>query len=129
MIAGQFIRFILTGGTSLAVDLAALHLLIGAGLAQFIAVAVAFLIGVAVNLLMHKFFTFRETSRLHAAQLARYLAVVALNLAVTEAIFWFATASLGLAPIAAKLLSLPPVLLIGFSLSRAWVFVPPAGRA
>jgi putative flippase GtrA len=124
MILAQLTRYVVTGLTSLAVDLLALQLLLQAGMVPLTAVAVAFLAGVVVNLLMHKFFTFRERSPLHAAQVARYLAVVALNLAVTELVVWAATSQFGLGAMAGKLLSLPPVLVLGFSLSRAWVFAP-----
>lgn len=121
---GQFVRFVVTGVTSLLVDLMALHLLLRSGMGQEAAVAIAFLAGVGVNLLMHKFFTFRDSSRLHGHQVVRYFAVVAINLALTEAVVWLATHQLGLSPLAGKLLSLPPVLALGFTLSRSWVFVP-----
>ncbi|WP_048438660.1 GtrA family protein [Caenimonas sp. SL110] len=124
---GQFVRFIVTGVTSLLVDLGVLHLMLTAGIAQEIAVAVAFLVGVGVNLVMHKFFTFRDSARLHGYQVVRYFIVVAINLAVTEAAVWIATQQLGMSPLAGKLLSLPPVLALGFTLSRTWVFVPRKG--
>ena len=125
-VAAQLGRFIITGLSSMTVDLAALHLLLRAGVEQFIAVAVAFLIGVVVNLLMHKFFTFRDSPHLTAAQVMRYLAVVALNLSMTEAIVWWATAVMGLEPLVGKILSLPPVLVVGFTLSRLWIFRVPS---
>ncbi|MBI5279821.1 MAG: GtrA family protein [Burkholderiales bacterium] len=118
---GQLLRFIATGFTSMAVDLAALHVLLRSGMEPFIAVAVAFLIGVTVNLLMHKYFTFRDPAPLHGAQVARFLCVVAINLAITEAIVWWAT-SAGYDALVGKVLSLPPVLGVGFTLSRLWVF-------
>lgn len=120
----QLLRFVLTGFTSLAVDLLALQALLHAGMAPFAAVAVAFLAGVVVNLLMHKFFTFRDRTPFSTAQVARFMAVVAINLALTEVIVWLATAEAGLEPLMGKLLSLPPVLAIGFTLSRRWVFAP-----
>jgi putative flippase GtrA len=121
MVVAQLLRFIVTGFTSMAVDLAALWLLLQAGVGQVAAVAVAFLIGVVVNLLMHKWFTFRDPAPLDVAQVLRFLAVVAVNLTMTEAIVWWAT-SAGLHPLAGKVLSLPPVLAVGFTLSRLWVF-------
>ncbi|MES2786170.1 MAG: GtrA family protein [Pseudomonadota bacterium] len=126
-VLAQFIRFVVTGVTSLLVDLGALALLLRAGVAPEIAVAVAFLTGVAVNLLMHKFFTFRDSARLHGYQVARYFTVVAINLAITEAAVWIATGQFGLSPLAGKLLSLPPVLVVTYTLSRVWVFVPRKG--
>lgn len=122
MIAGQFMRYVATGLASLGVDLVALQLLLVAGVDAYLAVAVAFVAGMVVNLLLHKFFTFRERTPLAAAQVARYLSVVALNLAVTEAAVWLATAHLGFGAMAGKLASLPLVLAIGFSLSRLWIF-------
>ena len=121
-VAAQLLRFIITGFTSMAVDLAALHLLLRAGVEQFVAVAIAFLVGVVVNLVMHKFFTFRDSPSLTAPQVMRYLAVVAINLSVTEAVVWWATSVMGLDPLVGKILSLPPVLVLGFTLSRVWVF-------
>lgn len=121
---GQFVRFILTGVSSLLVDLGVLQIMLGAGIGQEISVAVAFLAGVAVNLVMHKFFTFRDSRRLHGYQVVRYFIVVAINLALTEAAVWIATGQFGWSPLAGKLLSLAPVLAVGFTLSRNWVFVP-----
>ena len=120
----QFARYVVTGVVSLLVDLGVLRALLMANLAQEFAVAVAFIAGVIVNLLMHKFFTFRDSSRLHAWQAARFLAVVGLNLSLTELIVWLATHEAGFGVFAAKLASLPLVLAIGFTLSRKWVFVP-----
>lgn len=121
----QFFRYIVTGVTSTAFDLIVLHLALRAGLEPVIAVAVAFLAGVGINLAMHKFFTFQERSRLHARQLVRYLLVVALNLLITEAVVWLAIDLAGLSPVQGKLLSLPLVLALGFSLARSWVFARP----
>lgn len=125
MIAGQFVRYVVTGFASLGVDLLALQLLLAAGVDAFVSVAIAFVAGMVVNLLLHKFFTFRERTPLAPAQVARYLAVVALNLALTEAVVWLATAHFGYGAMAGKLASLPLVLAIGFSLSRLWIFRRP----
>lgn len=122
MIVGQFVRYVITGLASLGVDLVALQVLLRGGVDAFVAVAVAFVAGMVVNLLLHKFFTFRERTPLLPAQVARYLAVVALNLALTEAVVWLATAQFGYGAMAGKLASLPLVLAIGFSLSRLWIF-------
>lgn len=122
MIVGQFVRYVITGFASLGVDLLALQLLLAAGVDAFLAVAIAFVAGMVVNLLLHKFFTFRERTPLAPAQVARYLAVVALNLALTEAVVWLATVQFGHGAMVGKLASLPLVLAIGFSLSRLWIF-------
>jgi putative flippase GtrA len=122
MIVGQFVRYVITGLVSLGVDLLALQLLLVSGVDAFAAVAMAFIAGMVVNLLLHKFFTFRERTPLVPAQVARYLAVVALNLALTEAVVWFATVHFGYGAMVGKLASLPLVLAIGFSLSRLWIF-------
>lgn len=127
MIAGQFARYVVTGFASLGVDLLVLQLLLVGGVGSFVAVAIAFVAGMVVNLLLHKFFTFRERTPLVAAQVARYLAVVAVNLALTEAVVWLATEQAGYSAMAGKLASLPLVLAIGFSLSRLWIF-PRAGH-
>lgn len=123
----QFLRFVFTGLTSTLLDLLALQLLLSARMASIFAVALAFLAGVGVNLLMHKFYTFRDSSRLSRHQVARYLAVVVFNLMLTEFVVWGAGSLLDLAPLQGKLLSLPLVLAVGFSLSRRWVFVPQRG--
>lgn len=120
----QFMRFVITGATSTAVDFMALHLLLRSGVAQYIAIAVAFFCGLVVNLLLHKFFTFRDGSDFTVTQVGRFMAVVGINLTVTEAIVWWATRVASLGPYVGKLLSLPPVLAVGFILSRTWVFRP-----
>jgi putative flippase GtrA len=123
----QFLRFVLTGGTSMLVDLGLLKLLLLLGVDRFVGVAVAFLGGVVVNLLMHKFFTFRDSAHLTRQQMLRFMVVVAINLTTTELVVWLATSMAGLSPLAGKLLSLPPVLAVGFTLARSWVF-PAADR-
>ena len=118
----QLARYVITGVASMLVDLGCLQVLLAAGLSQALAVALAFLAGVALNFVMHKFFTFRDPAPMNAGQAGRFAAVVALNLGLTEAIVWGATALLPVGPFAGKLASLPVVLIVGYTLSRRWIF-------
>jgi putative flippase GtrA len=109
------------GLTSTAIDIALLWFLLP-HMALWLAIATAFAGGTVVNFMLHRWVTFGDAPPAGPGVMARYLSVVAVNLGMTEAITLAAQAWLGWPPIVGKLVSLPLVLVTGYSLSRFWVF-------
>jgi putative flippase GtrA len=115
------------GITSTALDIVSLWFL-QSRLPVWLAVAVAFGGGTIVNFVLHRTVTFKDTRTTGAATLARYLTVVCTNLLITEIIVLACVHLFAWPPLAAKFLSLPIVLVVGYSLSRFWVFPQKSNR-
>ena len=118
---GQFARYVLVGGFSAVVDLSALWMLLQARLPRPIALAVALVLGIAINYLLHHRFTFRSTRRVDPRSIGLFLAIVGINYLLTLAIVE-AGLAIGLTVMWSKLVSLPVIALNGFLFNRRFVF-------
>ncbi|MFF5079796.1 GtrA family protein [Actinoplanes sp. NPDC000266] len=115
-------RFLIVGGTSVVVDAGLLWVLHGVvGMWLEPATALAFLAGFLVNFLLNRQWAFASTGRLHH-QLAKYLALVAVNLLITVLLVKFLT-SLGLMYLIAKVLTTAALSTINYFISRKWIFI------
>ncbi|SNY06239.1 GtrA family protein [Paractinoplanes atraurantiacus] len=115
-------RFLIVGGTSVVVDaglLWVLHGLVGMWLEP--ATAIAFLAGFLVNFLLNRQWAFASTGRLQH-QLAKYLALVAVNLLITVLLVKALTA-LGVMYLIAKVLTTAALSTINYFISRKWIFI------
>jgi putative flippase GtrA len=120
------VRFCVTGGTSAALDFALLALLLNVRVPHRAALVTAFIAGVVVNFVMHRYFTFRLQGTTSIAELVRYLIVVALNVILTLVTVELFLLVVGRDVLVGKLISIPLVTLNGFVLAKFFIF---EGRA
>ncbi|MEU8814530.1 GtrA family protein [Actinoplanes sp. NPDC048796] len=115
-------RFLIVGGTSVVVDAGLLWVLHGlAGMWLEPATAIAFLAGFLVNFLLNRQWAFASTGRLRH-QLAKYLALVAVNLLITVLLVKALT-TLGVMYLIAKVLTTAALSTINYFISRKWIFI------
>jgi putative flippase GtrA len=118
-VASQFLVFVTVGVFSALLDIIIMKLLLLAKFNFLVATTVAFALNIIVNFTFHVKFTF--SSSFAYGNFWRYLVLVAINYCITVVIV--ATFEhLMRAPMIGKLVSLPVIAIIGFVLSRAWVF-------
>jgi len=118
-IARQFVVYSLVGGVSALIDVGLMQLLISCGVYYLTATTVGFLLGLLVNFLLHARVTFKKDY--YCAMFARYVIVVLANYIFTIAIVELFHRTLSL-PVLGKIVSLPLVAVIGFFLSKYWIF-------
>lgn len=117
----QFALFSAVGLLSALADLLCLWLLVQAGTARFLAVSLAFGVGLLVNIVLHARITFQVS--LSSARTIRFLTVAFINYLITLAVIGLFDL-LSLSYLLGKLVSLPLVALNGYMLGRRWVFKP-----
>ena len=115
----QFVLYCLSGLISTSVDLACLWLLVRLGMSQLLAVSLAFWLGVLVNAQLHASLTFKR--RLGYGHMLRFVVVLGMNYWLTIAVVSLSQTMWGTYWVG-KVLSLPLVAIVGFVLSRRWVF-------
>ncbi|MFN0263113.1 GtrA family protein [Tepidamorphus sp. 3E244] len=107
------------GVISALLDIAVMQILLLAGINYLVATTIAFALSVIVNFSLHSKYTF--SLGIAYRHLWKYLILVVLNYLVTVLIV--ATFEHTLAsPMIGKLISLPVIAVIGFTVSRFWVF-------
>lgn len=119
----QFAVFCLVGLVSAVLDLGSLQTLVWLGVPVYLSVTAGFLLGLVANLILHARLTF--STPLTTANTARFGAVVLLNYLLTLACVMLSETLLD-HHLPGKLLALPLVALVGFNLSKHWVFKPSA---
>jgi putative flippase GtrA len=123
-------RYLLAGGVTFLIDIGSLRLLHGvAGIPLVPATVGAFCVAFAFNFTVSRRWTFAASAsegRAHR-QLARYLAVVAANLASTVAIV-AGLSSFGLNYLIAKVVAACVNAVGNFFASRHWIFAAPTVR-
>ena len=113
----QLLRYLTVGVSNTLLTLVVFAVLTHLGLAPGVASAVAFAAGAGNGYLLNRAWTFRAAARFH-----RYVAVQALGAACSAG----AVALLAALPrLGAEALTLPPVTLLTFALSRTIVFTQP----
>lgn len=115
-------RYGMSGFVSTGVDVAILAFLTMLPMWRIAAVSIAFAAGVLVNYYLHKRFTFRSPTLVTAQEFARFIAVVLLNYGVTVGVIEVIVATGAGTVMVGKLLSLPIVMAIGYTLTRRFVF-------
>lgn len=113
------LRFVLVGVLCAALDLGVTHLLLQWALPAWLAASAGFAAGLVANFWGHATWTFQ--TRLQWRSAWRFAAVVLLNYLLMLLCVLLAQ-HLANAPLWGKLLALPLVALLGYTLSRRWVF-------
>jgi putative flippase GtrA len=115
----RFATYVLGGVLSAATDIGLMQAAILAGVEVYAATSFGFVAGLLVNYTYHAKVTF--DSAMDAATFFRYLCVTGLSYGLTLACV---AASLSLVGngLSGKILSLPVIAIIGFWLSKRWIF-------
>lgn len=126
MLAGEVLRFGLTGAAASAAHLLAFAALYdGLGAAPVPANALAVLIASSVTYLGQRFWVFRaRAGRVGTGQILRFAASLGLVAALHAGVLKLAVAGLGLSPYLGAVLGLVVVPPTSFLINRAWVFRP-----
>jgi putative flippase GtrA len=120
----QFAIFCSVGLISALVDLGSLQSLLWLGLTTYLSVTAGFFMGLGVNLVLHARLTFGIA--LNAANSARYCLVVLINYLLTLGCVTLSERLLS-HYLPGKLVALPLVALLGFTLSKHWIFKTESG--
>jgi len=115
----QFLVYITVGVLTALVDVGTMALLMKNGTMVQLATTSGFVLGLAVNYVLHAHFTF--VTRIHWINALRFWVIVALNYCLTLMFVW-AAQWIGLDAITGKLASLPVVAITGFLLGKFWAF-------
>lgn len=123
------VRFLAVGASAAALQFLVLWLLLhGAGLPYQPATLLAYAASVVFHFLANRYFTFRASASPRGPQMLRYGVLLVLNGALTLGIVTACVEWAGTTPYAATLVAIGATVMVGFGLSRYWVFAPvPAG--
>lgn len=115
----RVLTYLAGGVLSALVDIGLMQALILGGVGVYLATSVGFAGGLLVNYAYHAKVTFKSATGLQS--FVRYLCVVAMNYLLTLS---FVALSLALVDnaLAGKVLSLPVIAVIGFLLSKRWIY-------
>jgi putative flippase GtrA len=117
----DFAKFCVVGAGVAAVDFGALWVL-QHFLPKLVAVSLAYFLGVATHYALNKWWVFRAEAKVRAAELARYVLTVAVCWFCTVGVAWLALRFVTSNVLVAKLLAIPPAMLLSFLLMRRFVF-------
>lgn len=126
----KLVRYLISGGTAAASNLAALFFLVQFGHVHYLKASVlAFAMSVVVSFTMQKFWTFhdRPVHDVHA-QFARYLVVILANLALNTALVYLLVEMAGVWYLAAQFMATIVIAVTGYVGYRRFVFrdrIPP----
>lgn len=115
----RMVIYLAGGVLSAVVDIGLMQALIFGGVGVYLATSLGFCGGLLVNYAFHAKVTFKSATGLHS--FVRYLCVVAMNYLLTLGFVALFLALLDSA-LAGKLLSLPVIAVIGFLLSKFWIY-------
>ena len=124
----QFLLYCLCGGIGVATDYAVFWLAVTGGLWYQAANALGYLAGTLASFALNRVVTFKQRDRV-GQRLAMFLAVAGLGFAVSAALLWGLVDLAGLDARLAKLLTLPLVVVLQFSLNRRFSFRAHAAAA
>lgn len=120
----NFIKSVLSGCVTAAADFAFLfifHKLLG--WEKLLSVNVAFALAILVNFSLQKFWTFSDKDlRVAHKQLAKFLAISAINFVINGALMYILVSLLGVWYIAAQILVMAGLAVMNFTLYRIFVF-------
>lgn len=119
---GQLVRYAIVGALGTAFDFLLLWLLLRTSLPVPAAVTVAYGVATLGQFFLNRSWTFEAFERPVESQLATYILVTIVNWLLALVFVEIGTGALGIGPIAAKALSIPPSALVGFLGNRHITF-------
>lgn len=117
----QFLLYCLCGGMGVSTDYAVFYLSVTAGLWYQGANLLGYLAGTLVSFALNRVFTFGMRDRT-MQRLAMFLGVAAVGFAASAALLWLLVQGFHLDARVAKLLTLPMVVVLQFTLNRRLTF-------
>jgi putative flippase GtrA len=117
----QFFLYCLCGGIGVSTDYAVYYVSYSGGLWYQGANALGYLAGTLMSFALNRVFTFGMRDRV-LARLALFLAVAAVGFCASALLLWTLVQSLHIDPRIAKLITLPMVVVLQFSLNRRITF-------
>jgi putative flippase GtrA len=118
--AGKVARFLATGMLNTAFGYGVYAGLVLAGLPYLPALVVATVLGVVFNYFSFGKLAFRVAT--DAAGMPRFVAAYGMALAFNAALLWAAHNALGLGPLVAQLVCLPPTVAVTYLLLDRWAY-------
>jgi putative flippase GtrA len=115
----QFILYISVGVATALIDVASMQMVLHWSKNVFLSLTLAYILAVAFNFYCHSKFTF--TFRMSLFVFCKYISVVLLNYILTVCLVYLLV-QIGWSVIAGKIFSLPVVAVVGFILSKRWVY-------
>lgn len=117
----QFILYCLCGGLGVSTDYLVFYLSVTAGLWYQGANLLGYLAGTLLSFALNRVLTFKMRDRV-AQRLAMFLGVAAIGFGASAVMLWLLVQLLGVDARIAKLLTLPMVVLLQFTLNRRLTF-------
>ncbi|MCG2583616.1 GtrA family protein [Massilia sp. TS11] len=117
----QFLLYCLCGGTGVLTDLAIYWLAVHAGVHYQLANVAGYVSGTLVSFALNRVITFNQRDKV-GQRLAMFLAVAAVGYAASAALLAVLIGGFGLDARLAKVLSLPMVVALQFTLNRRFSF-------
>ncbi|MBI4276674.1 GtrA family protein [Candidatus Uhrbacteria bacterium] len=119
----QFVRFCIVGTTNFLLDIGIYFVLTrGAQLHFLLANGIAFILVVSWSYYWNKRWTFRDSTRMHLAQYARFVVVVLVGLGLAEGGLWVLVQQLNMFDLFAKFVIGIVIAFWNFGMNRAWTF-------
>jgi putative flippase GtrA len=118
----SFFRYGLVGGLSVGLDFLFLYTCIDIlGFSQILSVSIAFLLSTVFNFLMHRRYTFKNSSENMTRQLIKYILLIVISYYITLALIAYLVDH-GFNIYFAKLITVGIVYLYGYVFGRFFVF-------
>ena len=117
----QFLLYCICGGLGVSTDYAIYYLAFTGGMWYQGANGLGYLAGTLMSFTLNRVFTFGMRDRV-LQRLLMFLSIAAVGFAASALLLWVLVQTLGVDPRIAKLLTLPMVVLLQFSLNRRITF-------
>lgn len=125
----QFLLYCLCGAIGVGTDYAVFYLMVTGGMWYQAANGLGYLAGTLMSFTLNRIITFKMHDRV-LRRLAMFIAIAGVGFAASALLLWILVDYSGLDPRIAKLLTLPVVVALQFSLNRRFSFnaAPAAGQ-
>ncbi len=119
----RFLRFSVIGAATAAIYflILAFHLEV-LRLSYTLSISITYVVSVVFHFIANRLFTFEAEKTSVLIQLPKYLILLFVNYLLTILIVRFVVDKVGLTPYYGVLLSVPIIMVVGYSLSKFWIY-------
>ena len=120
----QLFRYVFVGGIAFLVDWGSMILMVFLGLNEYVAVAIAFILGLITNYILSKIFVFQEgAGKMNAVgEFVAYGVIGVVGLAITEGLMALMLEIIGIHYMIAKIITAAIVLLWNFIVRKIFLY-------
>lgn len=119
----RFLKFGLVGAATAAIYFLVLAFYLEVLGANYnLAVSIAYIVSVVFQFITNKYFTFKSETTSVLPQLLKYLVLLTINYLLTILVVRFVVEKLGLTAYHGVLASIPLIMVVGYLLSKHWIF-------